>query len=42
MYPAAARSVLSTLIYLCDRGVTGADRIGLDGSYHLATDGVQC
>ena len=36
MYPAAARSVLSTLIYLIDNGEAAADCVGLEGSFTLA------
>ena len=36
MHPAAARSVLSTLIYLIDRGAVSAQQIGLDGNYELS------
>lgn len=36
MYPAAARSVLSTLIYLIDLGAVSAERIGLDSAYELS------
>jgi glyoxylase-like metal-dependent hydrolase (beta-lactamase superfamily II) len=35
MHGAAARSVLSTLIYLVQRNAAAADRIGLDGTYGL-------
>ncbi len=35
MYPAAARSVLSTLIYLIDLGAVSAERIGLDSAFEL-------
>ena len=33
MYPAAARSILSTLIYLIDNGEAVADSVSLDGSF---------
>jgi len=36
MYAAAARSVLSTLIYLIDRAIVSAERIGLDSAYELS------
>ncbi len=33
MRPAAARSVLSTLIFLIDRGKVSTEKISLDGAY---------
>lgn len=35
MHPAAARSVLSTLIFLIDRGEVSTAKISLDGAYEL-------
>ena len=36
MYPAAARSVLSSLMYLIDEGSVTVDNLGLDGHYRLS------
>lgn len=36
MYPAAARSVLSTLIYLIDKGIVNSDSPNLETAYRLA------